>query len=372
MSRAGAVAIAAPPALCSFRGKDMDPIVKVQVEHETEKKDEGIARESSVRGRGRRSPRTGEGGRGGLGLLKVLPYFLGASFFLSGFLAFLSPFPFLYLLYFSEPSPRGSVKPRLRPSLPLALATNSALVFAASGTLESVLVFAWVAGLPALFLPVFLERTRSLDRSVLMLWSILMLSILGIWLGASGLSGISPLVALDQTLGAALKGWMEALAPEARQAVLGEVEYVEWKRAVFRELPSATGIFCLLLSVLNTLTLLRWNPGGIQKSLGLRADFTRRWRAPEWLIWPSILLLAAQLWGAGVVGLVGDNGVRLLMAVYFFQGLSILAFVLDLWRVRGWFRVLAYGFTFMTMLPLLIALGFFDTWFDFRKKLRQT
>jgi hypothetical protein len=59
------------------------------------------------------------------------------------------------------------------------------------------------------------------------------------------------------------------------------------------------------------------------------------------------------------------------MAVYAIQGLSILSFFFDVWNVRGVFRVLAFLAAIFIMMPLLLSLGFFDLWFDFRSKFRQ-
>jgi len=56
------------------------------------------------------------------------------------------------------------------------------------------------------------------------------------------------------------------------------------------------------------------------------------------------------------------------MAIYTIHGLSILSFFFDLWNVRGIFRAIGFLISVFVMMPLLLSLGFFDLWFDFRAK----
>ena len=74
----------------------------------------------------------------------------------------------------------------------------------------------------------------------------------------------------------------------------------------------------------------------------------------------------------GSVSDVAVNLFRFLMAIYAIQGLSILSFFFDVWNVRGVFRGLAFLAGVLLMMPLLLSLGFFDLWFDFRSKFRQS
>jgi hypothetical protein len=47
-----------------------------------------------------------------------------------------------------------------------------------------------------------------------------------------------------------------------------------------------------------------------------------------------------------------------------------LSFFFDLWNIRGFFRAAGYLVSVFVMMPLLLSLGFFDLWFDFRAKFR--
>ena len=62
------------------------------------------------------------------------------------------------------------------------------------------------------------------------------------------------------------------------------------------------------------------------------------------------------------------NVFKVLMAIYSFQGISILSHFFDLWGLKGIFRMLSYGLALFFMMPLVLSVGFFDLWFDFRGK----
>jgi hypothetical protein len=117
--------------------------------------------------------------------------------------------------------------------------------------------------------------------------------------------------------------------------------------------------------------LLRLNPKGIRDLIGLEAGFFKKWKAPELLVWPTIVAGFLVVIDQGLVSEVGLNFFKFFMAIYVIQGLSILSFVFELWGVNGIIRTLCYGLSLMMMLPLVLSLGFFDLWFDFRSKFKQ-
>jgi uncharacterized protein YybS (DUF2232 family) len=86
---------------------------------------------------------------------------------------------------------------------------------------------------------------------------------------------------------------------------------------------------------------------------------------------PTLLAGALYGFGRGTWEIVGWNALQVCLFVYLVQGLSILVFMLDLWNVRGFLRSLAFMTAVWLMFPLLLAIGYFDLWFDFRGKLRQ-
>ena len=99
-------------------------------------------------------------------------------------------------------------------------------------------------------------------------------------------------------------------------------------------------------------------------------DFGRlnQWKAPEPLVWAVI--------ASGILLLVGDSGITLIginsliILIYFFQGIAIVSFYLEKKQFPRLLRIMLYGLIAMQQLLLLlvIAVGFFDTWIDFRRE----
>lgn len=94
-----------------------------------------------------------------------------------------------------------------------------------------------------------------------------------------------------------------------------------------------------------------------------------RWKTPEMLVWgvigSGILLLIPSL----TAKTVGLNGLLVFMVIYFFQGIAIVAFFLHKKQIPRIARIVLYGIIALQQLVTLavIAAGFFDTWFNFRK-----
>ncbi len=94
-----------------------------------------------------------------------------------------------------------------------------------------------------------------------------------------------------------------------------------------------------------------------------------RWRPPEILVWGVI--------GSGLVLLIpvvplkmlGLNGLITLMTVYFFAGIAIISYFFDRKRFPRALRFFLYSLIALQqfILLLVIGLGFFDVWLNFRK-----
>ena len=95
------------------------------------------------------------------------------------------------------------------------------------------------------------------------------------------------------------------------------------------------------------------------------------WKAPERLVW--LLIAAGGMVMAPVegFGLVGANILILCGVVYLFQGLAIASFFFREKRVPAMIRWLFYLLILIQqyMLILVAALGLFDMWVDFRKRI---
>jgi len=94
-----------------------------------------------------------------------------------------------------------------------------------------------------------------------------------------------------------------------------------------------------------------------------------QWKAPEFLVWFAIACGILLLMPNQLVKLIGLNGILVMMVVYFFQGIAVVSFFFEAKRFPRMLRILFYGIIFLQQLILLlvIGLGFFDIWLDFRK-----
>jgi len=94
-----------------------------------------------------------------------------------------------------------------------------------------------------------------------------------------------------------------------------------------------------------------------------------RWKSPEILVWVVIaggLLLLIPVKSLKIIGL---NIVIALIMIYFIQGISIVSFYFDKRKFPRILRGVLYGLIGVQQLfsLLVIGLGFFDLWIDFRK-----
>jgi uncharacterized protein YybS (DUF2232 family) len=94
-----------------------------------------------------------------------------------------------------------------------------------------------------------------------------------------------------------------------------------------------------------------------------------QWKAPEYLVWSVIGCGLMLLIPDTFFKLLGVNGLLILMTVYFFQGIAIVAFLFEKKRFPRFVRFILYSLIALQQLLLLvvIGLGFFDIWINFRK-----
>jgi len=295
---------------------------------------------------------------------RIVPFFASAFFFMSGIFTIFSPLPLIFL-YFR----RG------RAWAWLALLTNSVVITIAGGSPTLALYLLFV-GVLVIALTELLAFRKSFEKTaILTLVSM-------VFVGAASVlvycrahhlspvlefkSQVSGLVdTVVQTLNSANQDGKGAPGPS-------EADIQDWKQSFILEFPSAVAVFALVMIWASLVLVFRANPGQIRERLGMPADYLSRWRSPDWLVWPTIVSGACLIWDLGPVTDVGLNLFKFLMAIYAIQGLSVLAFFLSQWKVRGMFRAVGYAVAVFVMMPLLLSLGFFDLWFDFRAKFRQS
>lgn len=139
-------------------------------------------------------------------------------------------------------------------------------------------------------------------------------------------------------------------------------------------LPGTLLTSLLLLCILPCLAIVRWNPKGFLRRAAIPRDFLRKWKAPDWLLIPSLLTVGFLLVEVDYLSIFASNFIIVILLIYFFQGMSIVAYFLDLLRWRGVFRVLVYMAGVFFSPPsfiMVVSFGFFDFWFNFRERNRN-
>ncbi len=98
------------------------------------------------------------------------------------------------------------------------------------------------------------------------------------------------------------------------------------------------------------------------------------WKAPEYLVWGVIGCGLALFLPETTINAIGQNGLLILMTVYFFQGIAIVSFYFEKKRLPRFIRFFLYTLIAVQHLILLavIGLGFFDMWVNFRRSGKPT
>lgn len=147
---------------------------------------------------------------------------------------------------------------------------------------------------------------------------------------------------------------------------------VEVVNAVLRLSPALACISAAFM-VLANLGLF-WRIGGRQQRVGypLFGDLAK-WSAPEWLVWmliaPGFLTVFGSYIPVEPLNTIALDLFLVVLAVYFCQGLAIMAFYFKVLAMPPLARGLIYFVTIVQ--PILVALvcaaGVFDLWIDFRR-----
>lgn len=107
-----------------------------------------------------------------------------------------------------------------------------------------------------------------------------------------------------------------------------------------------------------------------------RSRNRREWREftlPNISIWLLILFLAGAVtikltfWKILVMNLI-----IVLMAGYFFQGLAVIQFYMNYYRVGYFWRFLTFALIFTQFFPIISILGLSDYWLEYRKRVGQS
>jgi uncharacterized protein YybS (DUF2232 family) len=155
-----------------------------------------------------------------------------------------------------------------------------------------------------------------------------------------------------------LLGMENPLTAEAKASILD---------MTVRLSPALVALSAACAVLLNLTVFWRWLDNG---RLGYRlfADMAR-WSAPEWLVWLLLATGFALFVPVTAISTIALDGFVCVAAIYFCQGLAIMAFYFKMLSMPGLARGLIYLVTGIQ--PVLAALvcvaGIFDLWVDFRR-----
>lgn len=315
------------------------------------------ARSPSELEQGTALPKTGPRsfqGRWGI----IAPFFLSALFFLSRFFAIFAPLPLL--LFFMQ---KG------RKSAWIATLSNL-LVVGVLGGVKSLLFYSVFVAALSLTFPEMLLRKKSILKSAAVTLAVMGVSALLVGFAYSRIHHMH----LWDEVTQAISHWVDYFTKSlgSNTTWLDPTELEDVKHSLVVEFPSAVATFGLILVWTNFVLLVKANPNSMREKLGIELASLKKWKTPDWFIWPTIASGFCLLGTFGLATDVALNVFKFLMAVYVIQGLSILSYFYDLWGVRGFFRVAGLLLPLILSAPLIAGLGFFDLWFDFRLKFRQS
>jgi hypothetical protein len=295
---------------------------------------------------------------------------LGPLFFVSYLFTILAPLPFLYLHVGTPNVHRGRLWSIV------ALGIGLSLSFAVHGWLWGSLSFFLFASLPALVLGEMLLRRQGPERAVLgAVLAVVMASSLSAFVVTRS-RGLELLPAVRQGAESFVRENAERLLAQEKRDI-PENTYDELKKlkdnpAPFvAELPGLAASLLLLLCALPTVALIRWNPKGFLRRTGIARDYLRKWRTPDWFVWPALFCGAFLLFDVPHLSDLARNLLKPILLIYFFQGMSILAYFLDSLRLRGPIRFVFYGTAILFLTLMVVSFGFFDLWFRFRSRNRS-
>ncbi len=97
------------------------------------------------------------------------------------------------------------------------------------------------------------------------------------------------------------------------------------------------------------------------------------WSTPEKLVWGAIGCGIALLLPATGMKLIGLNGILVFTMIYFLHGIAIVAYFFDKKKFPRMARTFIYTLIAIqhVFALIVIALGFFDLWVNFRKLDKQ-
>jgi len=256
--------------------------------------------------------------------------------------------------------------PRALSRISAAVVLSAALVAMGAG-MASATAYLASFGLAAVVMCLMLEWRQPFELIVLSTTTLVILAgtVTAMWFAGSPLALVQ--LVHNQLIAGIMRGETFYKALGVNTAIASDTQaYIV--DTLLRLTPALIALFGALMVLLNLSIFWRW--GGKQQRVGytLFGDMAR-WSAPEWLVWP--LLISGFTWFVPLVPVatIALDCFLCIVAVYFGQGLAIMAFYFKQLRIPAVARGLIYFLTLAqpVLMAMVGAAGVFDLWVDFRR-----
>jgi hypothetical protein len=294
---------------------------------------------------------------------KTLWIYTGVFLFMC-LLVILAPMDALPLMLFM-PALYTALSDRFaRPAVPAAIALVPGLLVFVPGFLGSALMYFFVMGCGIIFSRM-LARGNINGAVLLPSCLVLALSFSTILYLASG-QGIPIGALITQWVAGFFDQMMGVYKQTSSQNVIAEM-------ASFRAGIEGYAVKMFWGLVASSILSMMWVNLLIANGVGRRLRLGE-WRCPEWVVGIFILGGVLSLLNYDVAHVLGINILVVVLQVYFFQGMAIAASAMTYYE---WSRLVRYVVYILILTQIYImigiaGIGLFDTWFNFRKMIRNT
>ncbi len=289
--------------------------------------------------------------------LSAALFLAGAAIPIAGSVAMLfAPAPILIFAV-------GRIHPMIRTIVSIWLA--AALVLVAAGPIAG-LAYLATFGLATGMMAYMVERRQPFELIVLVTAAVMVAVGTALALALAG-SPDTLLATLHQALNAGMDRGrnlykvfgMESGIPAETQAAIVNM--------TIRLGPALAAISAALTALVNLSLFWRW-VGKQRLTYQLFGDLAK-WSTPEWLIWVFLATGFALFIPVPALGTIALDAFLCVAAVYFCQGLAIMAFYFKMLAMPGVARAAVYLIAGIqpVLAALVCAVGVFDLWVDFRR-----
>jgi hypothetical protein len=240
---------------------------------------------------------------------------------------------------------------------------STMLILVAAGPVNTALYLAFV-GLPGVAAIHALQKQLRIETVVAAtIGTLLICGAIVLWIAAGDLAALraSFLDAWRKSFDQSVALYADVGMPEERLIEL-QASRDELGRALVEVIPALTAMLSGTVWIVNLRLAGRWAPW--QQTRGWRV-----WQTPPQLIWVLIASGFGMFLPVSEVSILARNVFGVMLACYFCQGLAIVSYYLQRFRLPRGLRIASYLLIAVQQIfaGLVLALGIFDFWGDFRR-----